>query len=692
MSADHPSTSGGPLAGITITFFVLGVLLLQLMLFSWLLLLEPRLSADAQSRAAALSQAQSHYLTKVLSQESVSQEAVIAAMDEILVLTDQQSGLPFLRSLALEVDYDSLNAPLGSLDLRFGDLQCDDCLRTKVFLQHEKSLAQIGIATFYASPHFLQDLLRGLRWQLFGSSLIASLLLLFAWLGVRHLLRRQQESEANLRNVFTATPIPLLLLEQGANTPRLTNSAARDYFANQWQPTGAWAELLAALPPNSAERPIREQQIALHPDHNCRWVLLSSIPLHYLGRPARLLAVVDITPLKNTQLALAEAKESAERATHAKGQFLATMSHEIRTPLNAIIGSVRLLVNESLAPVQQQRLHDIEQAGELLLSLVNDILDLTRVEAGRIELEQRDFTLQTLTSGVCSMLTSVATAKGVALFHEQQLSATAAYQGDPNRLRQVLLNLLGNAIKFTEQGEVRLTTRRLAHSEERDLLEFRVCDSGIGIAPEAMGMLFQEFSQLDQSIARRFGGSGLGLAISQRLVGLMGGEIRVESRLGEGSTFFFEIWLPHGQPPPEPIAQPATSPTTPASPSKTLPILDILVVDDVALNRAVLRGYLEHLGQRVEEADSGEAALNRLTERPYQLLLLDLRMPLMDGQATTRHIRNHPDSQISNIPIVMVTADVTPETRERCIEAGVNDLLPKPIPPGQLERIIAQYR
>jgi signal transduction histidine kinase len=682
----------GRTPAVTLLFLGLGLTLVQLVLGYWLMVLEPRLSADAQSRTHALAQAHAHYLTEVLSGGAgeVTPRALTAAIDEILALRDESSLIPFIRGIVVEVDYDAVQAPAGSLDLRAGDPHCAGCFRVEIFLQHEKSRAHVGIATFFASPHFLQELIADLRERLAWSSLLAATLIFLAWLGVRRLMRRQEESEANLRNVFAAAPFPMILQDSEERRLILSNRAAMSYFATYLDRQGpitdqGWHDLLDGNPGtllDTAEGEGREVCLWMGSEEP-HWALVSSIPLAYFGKPSRLIAFADITPLKQVQAELHRAKEAAEQATRAKSTFLAIMSHEIRTPLNGILGMAQLLSRDTLAPLQRQRVQAIGWAGDALLSLVNDILDFSRIEAGRFQLDPTDFDLAELLEATRAIVEARAQEKGLRLDFQLDPAAVGIYRADGNRIRQVLLNLLGNAVKFTDRGRVSLRVRVIETQAEQATLGFEVSDTGIGIADEVLPKLFQEFTQSDQSIARRFGGSGLGLAISRRLVELMGGEIGVESRLGEGSTFHFQLPLPFGSEPEWALRS--------AVASGACAGLRLLVVDDVELNRMVLLGLLDDTRHRIHEAEHGQQALERLAEQDYDLIFLDLHMPVMDGFEAARRIRAFNDPRKSGVPIVALTADVTQETLQVCREIGINEVAPKPCPPGELQRLLQQF-
>lgn len=384
---------------------------------------------------------------------------------------------------------------------------------------------------------------------------------------------------------------------------------------------------------------------------------------------------------------LRSAQLQAEAASRAKGAFLATMSHEIRTPMNGVLGFTSLLKGTPLTSEQNEYVTTIEQSGEILLALINDILDLSKLESGRIDLERQPVVLRDLANEIGALFSHRLKAKGVKLVLDCAADLPPAVMSDALRLRQVLFNLVGNAAKFTERGEVRVQiTRPPAATGNPDgecVLHFSVADTGIGISAEHRTRLFQPFTQADSSTTRNYGGTGLGLAISQRLVQAMNGTIEVESTPGQGSRFFFSIRVPALN------ASPADHGTLelPAASASPRYAGRILVVEDNAVNRRMIMAMLHRLGCTADEAENGHLALERVAAAPspYTLILMDVVMPEMDGLDATRAIRvRERTGNLSPAWIVALTASAMAEDRERCHAAGMNAFLSKPIRLGEL--------
>ena len=406
------------------------------------------------------------------------------------------------------------------------------------------------------------------------------------------------------------------------------------------------------------------------------------------GRLVEVLSVgSDATARKQAQDDLLRAKESAEQANRAKSEFLATMSHEIRTPMNAIIGMADILGEEEVDEERRGYVEVLRRNGEALLTLINDILDLSKVEAGRIELEYIDFEIVPLLDEVVGAYRHLAEDKGVSLQWNVADGVEGDYHGDVARLRQVIANLVGNAIKFTRVGAIELAVERGADGR----LRFAVVDSGIGIAEEKLEHIFEPFTQGDGSTTRHYGGTGLGLAICRRLVELMGGEIGVESREGEGSRFHFEVPLEvKGESKGRPASGEAAA--VPVITAEGRRPLRLLLAEDVEDNVLLARTYLKDTPHRLEVVGDGEAAVARFREGVFDLVLMDLQMPRLDGLGATRAIRRWEEEHgRESTPILALTAYALHEDVSRVLEAGCNAHLAKPIKKAALLAAIRDF-
>ncbi len=399
---------------------------------------------------------------------------------------------------------------------------------------------------------------------------------------------------------------------------------------------------------------------------------------HYAGA---IESIRDITGRKRNEEALKIAKKQAEAATRATSEFLANVSHEIRTPLSAVLGMIDLLSGTHLTPSQQKRAHIIKSAAEALLDLLNDMLDLSKIEAGRLDLEAIDFDLRSVLSNAVSLLELRASDKNISLTYSVSDAVPRILNGDPNRLRQVMLNLINNAVKFTENGQVVVRTEAEDLSHEGVILHCSVADTGIGIPPQKLDSIFDRFTQADSSTARKYGGSGLGLPISHQLVKAMGGKMWVESNVGLGSTFHFTVPLALGNPVVD--ADSAISAEFPAFTG--LEGMRVLLAEDNMFNQAVAVEVLNKLGCSVHVASDGKEAVEAFAQQPFDIILMDLQMPYMDGFEATRRIRETEAG--ATIPIIAQTAHAFDQDRERCIAAGMDEHIYKPITTRQLLRI-----
>jgi hypothetical protein len=525
-----------------------------------------------------------------------------------------------------------------------------------------------------------------------------------------HIAHELTASEARFRQFFEKNRSVMLLIDPDSGTIIAANQAASTYYGHP--PERLVGMPISAINTLSPVEIAAERQRALREecgyfnfrhrlaDGEVRDVEVYSSPVEVTGKALLFSIVHDVTARRRAEAELldhrqhleeivasrtaelSKARDAAEAASRAKSTFLANMSHELRTPLNAIMGMTGLALRQARQPAVRERLAKIDQASQHLLAVINDILDISKIEAERLVLERTDFRLGAVLENLVGLIEHQVAAKHLALRLDLPPGlAELALGGDPLRLGQILLNLAGNAIKFTERGAIDLSVRAIGEDEDGYLLRWEVRDTGIGIAPQDRARLFDAFEQADGSMTRKYGGTGLGLAISKRLVHLMGGEIGVDSEPGQGSTFWFTTRLgkARGTVAAAPAATAGTAETRVAAAHAGT---RILLAEDEPINREVARLLLAEAGLQVDLAEDGTAAVALARDHRYALILMDMQMPQINGIDATRAIRAHPRNAAT--PILAMTANAFEEDRQACLAAGMNDHIAKPINPQRL--------
>ena len=680
-------------AFVTAIFIALAVFFAGIVAVYWTNWLEPRLKAEATSQAEILGRSQANFVVAALKSGEGSERVrnVVGALDELLLLRDPRTNEPYFQSIALRVDYETVRAEPGSLDLR-RVANDDGGFPVEVALYDPESYELLGVANIRVSDRFFNRFASDVRRKLFFVTLAVLVLLTLMWgalTAVLFKLQRQrverdraqrelEEQEQKYHRLVNSLSTYFVYgKDESGKLTYVSDSALRLFSMPAETLLPRLQERLGAAGSPSGETTERSYAVEVHDaDDVVHHLELAEVrTFSDDGRPEGYEGIArDVTSQRLVQEELRQAKEQAETANKAKSQFLANVSHEIRTPLNAILGMTAVALKRNPSPQTVDYLEKIKASAKLLTEIIEDILDLSRIEAGRLNIERVDFDLDEMLAELSDVVGVRAGQKNLEILFSTSPEVPRRLRGDPVRLKQVLLNLLNNAIKFTTSGEIVVEITPSEVRREHAEVRFSVKDTGIGIPAEHVPTLFEPFTQVDASNSRRFGGAGLGLAISRRLVRMMGGDMNVESAPGKGSTFAFtaQFDVPRG-------------PSGPRRLADEFRDLPVLVADDNASARAVLSNMLRSLSCRVTAVASGEEAVDEAMRAakegmPYRVAVLDWKMPGLDGAEAAERIARHG----KRLPVILVTAYEREYAAQRAREIGIDAVLHKPVSPSTL--------
>ena len=674
-------------SAVATVFLVLMLALATLSAFDWLLILEPRLRSEAETTARILAQANAENIQHLMSHGTNPPDtsAIRDALSKMLILRDTQTGESYFSAATMEF------VPpfeLGSFSI--GNTACSDCFDNRIPLFDPVDGRLVGLLTIKVSPVFFQAMRDDTRVSFFVWTAALLGMMGLGWWSLMQLQSRSAQSEARAATLFSASPIPLLLVDTVDGAVIDSNAAAQTLFASIASAPARLDDLVgpetrACLESTPADKPL-SLETTLRLGNRELPVTTTATTLQLDKRCLLVVAVIDNSAHKAFERRIEEEKEKSESASRAKSAFLAAMSHEIRTPLNGIIGFTHVLAQSTLSEEQREHLDLIDLSARNLLGVIEEILDFSRIEAGKFSVREAVVELPVLLDDTIRLFRAKAEQKGLELLYREEPQLPFAIETDGLRLRQMLGILLDNAIKFTPRGGLQLETETRAGCPE-SLLILRVSDTGVGIPGNALSKVFEPFYQVDQSSRRAFGGTGLGLVIARNITESLGGTIEVDSSEGKGSCFTVTLPL-H-------IAQ-QNGATTRGSrqrpPTRRNPNMRALVVDDDPINGKLLVYLLQARDVIADRVESGADALWQVDEQSYDLVFLDVHMPGLSGLDVVRELQQRQGSgPRSYPPLIATTADVQKGSNERLFAEGMDDFLAKPVDVTSLDEILRRW-